>query len=495
MKVKNFKWRHFEGRHFVILFLAIVGFQVILTVIHNTSTRSLLLKTMEIYRKDFVERVADLTTTSLELLLEQAYSNMPNTEEEERRIIQKFNIILSQQLLQRNVKEMCLVLERNNRLYFLNDGRSLYRFFFKSDSTVQSEEEVILPALRMYYEIRDELKNNEVIISYLDEKNGVKAGVPLVPWGEFYGMVYMRVVPDLRNIEKLISSSYNETGAIFTAIILFGLLGMFFVSSYTFKERDIALSQLYEERANKLKAEIEHRKEQLFTKRIYHAHHKAEKIMGFINKDLNIINKNNIEEVKNRVLKYTKFISRVIYNMKTFEPPIHIIRGSMFHTDVNEVIKFLVKNVFLRTHKMSSRYDFKMELDKEFPILNINEFVIWEILEPLIQNKIDHNGGKNVVIRIKTTIYKEKNIGEIIIEDNGANFPSELVLKDEDGIQLIFKENVTTKKNVGHSGYGCYIAYENCKKCGWDIVAENKDRWARYRIIIPITGGGAYYGA
>ena len=34
---------------------------------------------------------------------------------------------------------------------------------------------------------------------------------------------------------------------------------------------------------------IAQKKEHLFTKRIYHTHHKAEKVMGFINEDLDIV--------------------------------------------------------------------------------------------------------------------------------------------------------------------------------------------------------------
>ena len=39
-------------------------------------------------------------------------------------------------------------------------------------------------------------------------------------------------------------------------------------------------------------------------------------------------------------------------------------------------------------------FDFEMLLDDKMPIVNINEFVVWEILEPLIQNSIDHGDKK-----------------------------------------------------------------------------------------------------
>ncbi|RKY47086.1 MAG: histidine kinase [Candidatus Neomarinimicrobiota bacterium] len=479
------KGYHFEIRHFIILFFAIVCFQILLTVIHNTSTRSLLMKTMDLYRRDFVERVADLTTTSLELLLEQAYYNPPVTYEEERKLIRRFNIVLSQRYLQRNIREICIVLEKNNKLYFVSDGDQLYKFYFSNNLNEQSFGIINRSAMRMYQDIKDILKNREIIISFVGKNNNVTVGVPFVPWGEFSGMVYLRVVPDMRNIQKLISTSYDEAGAAFTAIILFGLLGMFFVSSYAFRERDMALKQLYKEREEQIKAEVERRKEQLFTKKIYHAHHKAEKIMGFIDEDLRIMDGKNLDKVRTRIQKYAKFISRVIYNMKTFEPPVHVIRGEFFQTNVNEVIKFLVDNIFKRVHRISKRYKFELCLDNNFPVLDVNEYVLWEILEPLIQNKIDHNTGSGIIVRISTKVEKNGS-GKIIIEDNGAKFPESLLDFNDDGVQKIFEDEVTTKKSRGHSGYGCYISYENCKRCGWNIKAINNQEWVQFIIEVPL---------
>jgi len=57
---------------------------------------------------------------------------------------------------------------------------------------------------------------------------------------------------------------------------------------------------------------------------------------------------------------------------------------------------------------------------------------------------------------------------------------------NENGIKNIFLENVTSKQTgLQNSGYGCYIAYEISKRCGWEIDAENlSEGGCRFTITI-----------
>lgn len=160
--------------------------------------------------------------------------------------------------------------------------------------------------------------------------------------------------------------------------------------------------------------------------------------------------------------------------MKWYDPPIQTIRSQIFQTNLNEVIKFIVENIFSRITSKSNSYEIKLETDPKLPTVPINEFVVWEVIEPLIQNSIDHGGEKGIVINCKTKFDEDKKISYIIIEDNGIGIDSDLLKVNEDGIRNIFIENTTTKKSgLPNSGYGCYIAYEISKRCGWDIEAEN----------------------
>ena len=104
--------------------------------------------------------------------------------------------------------------------------------------------------------------------------------------GEYIGAVYMKNTPDFSFISNQVISNYDETSVIYLSLILLGLLAMYFISSYTVKERDDTQKMLFDEHETNLKKQINYEKELIFTKRIYHTHHKAEKIMGFIKEDL-----------------------------------------------------------------------------------------------------------------------------------------------------------------------------------------------------------------
>jgi len=328
---------------------------------------------------------------------------------------------------------------------------------------------------------------SEQIYSILEGGQTFHVFVPFVPKGEYAGAVYLKTTPAFGFVTSGIMSSYNETSLIFTALIFFGLLAMFYISSYTVRERNEAQKLLYDEREEKLKEHIHLQKEALFAKRIYHTHHKAEKVMGFIKEDLNMLSLSNIAEIKYRVNKYANFISRVIYDMKWFDPPIQAIRNPLFKTNLNELIRFIVDNIFLRVSAKSDQYQFILELDKNLPIIGVNEFVIWEIIEPLIQNSIEHAGDGNIIIQIQTKYITESSRLDIIIADNGRGILPDLLKKDERGIKKIFLENVSTKVENQRSGYGCYIAYEIAtQRCGWQMDVENLEaNGCRFKITIP----------
>ena len=403
---------HFEIKHIIILFALLAIFQIILSYINSTSTSNLLNKTMDIYRKDSAERVADLMTTSMELFLEHNLINAQKTELNKRETVRAFNIILNQQILQQNMDEICILISEDDRIYAIDEGAALYSFFFENklppEETIHDHTE----AVNLYSELKQVIIEREEIQSIFDESHTFHVFVPFVPGGELVGAVYMKIAPNFANIEESISSAYNETGAIFSALILLGLMAIFYVSSYTVRERDQALQQLFSQKHLQMKQQIETQKEALFTQRIYHAHHKAEKIMGFIKTDLKSLSHRDDNPMFEKISKYSNFVSRVIYDMKSYDPPVDVIRNPMFQTVINDVIQFLVENVFERVYKKSKSSIFTLDLDPDFPILHINEYVIWEILEPLIQNSIDHNRGRKIKINISTR-YKR-------IEDSGA---------------------------------------------------------------------------
>lgn len=471
---RHFQKYRFEIRHFIILFIILAIFQLLLSYIYKYSSRNLLEQTMDLYRKDSAIRLANLATTSLELLVEQSLINPPQSPGARNKIIQAFDIILNQQTLQQNVDAICLLFRSGNQVHIVDDGRSLYNFIFFQQPPPATSSQRFGSALLYYDRLAAEISQTEQIYCEWDGVHSFHILVPFVPKGELEGVVYMQVSPDVTNITREISSIYDETGIVFTALILFGLLAMFYLTSYTVKERDLAQEQLYKERERQIKTAIAHQKEALFTKRIYHAHHKAEKVMGFIKEEIRLLNEHNIPQFKYVATRYANFISRVIYDMKWYEPPVHATRNPIFQTDINKVIQFLVEYIFKRVYSENSAYDFVLDLDDRLPPVQINEYVVWEILEPLIQNAIDHNPGKNIVINLQTRYEPADQLITIRISDNGKGIAPELLEVNDEGIKKVFLENTSTRDNNHNAGYGCYIAYELSRhRCGWQLDVEN----------------------
>lgn len=487
LTLRKLKEHHFEWKHLLVLFIVLIFFQFIVSYIHKITLQKVLIQMQDWYKQDSAEKLANLTTTSLELLLETSSFRDIGNSEARKEMIQAFNIILSQQLLQQNVEQILILVTRDTLRMAIDNGEALYNYLFMNTMDAQPfSASQYKSTLHMYRDIEGDIRREERIFSIPEDPGTFHVFVPLVPNGEFAGAVYMKIVPDFSFISQQLISSYDETAVIFSALILFGLMAMFYISSYSIKERDEAQQLFFMEREEHLRDQINSQKESLFTKRIYHTHHKAEKVMGFIKEDLRQLNVFNIDEIKYRVTKYANFISRVIYDMKWYDPPFSTIRSPIFQTDLNEVIDFIIKNIFLRISRETHRIQFHTDLDQSIPVVPVNEFVAWEILEPLIQNSLDHSRFSEVNITLRTVYNREKGFSQVIIEDDGGGISEDFLERNEAGIKRLFLENTSTKMNANNAGYGCYIAHEIAKRCGWSLDAENiKDKGSRFILTIP----------
>jgi anti-sigma regulatory factor (Ser/Thr protein kinase) len=473
---ENIGQYRFEIRHLTVLFIILIVFQVIVSFVHKFSLQKILVNTQEWYQQDSAERMANLTSTSLELLLESRSKNEPVKQHEMTKIVQDLNIILSQQYLHQNVQEICLLVEIDSSIVAIDDGHVLYQYIFNEARDLPVSSWNHDEAIRMYSSMLEEFRAKEQIVTVVSDKQTFHTFVPFVPRGEFSGAMYMRNTPDFSVITKEMISTYDETSVTYTALIFFGLLAMFYISTYTLRERNKAQHLLFEEQKKHLAEQINIENELLFTKRIYHTHHKAEKIMGFIKEDMRMLTVDNIDQIKSRILKYANFIARVIYDMKWYDPPVQTIRSQIFRTDLNSVLAFLVEHVFQRISSSAEMVQFRLEFDKNLPIVNINEFVVWEVFEPIIQNCIDHASDSSVIITIRTEFNTETEECYVRIIDNGKGIEPWLLEQNEDGLKRIFLEHTSTKRvgNEQHSGYGCYIAYEITRqRLGWDLDVEN----------------------
>ncbi|GAB6282063.1 MAG: hypothetical protein STSR0008_08070 [Ignavibacterium sp.] len=487
-KLKHYK---FEFRHLSVLLIILLIFQFAIFFIQKNSLHKFLNQTQDWYQKDTAERIANLSTISLELILENIYANEKLSHIEERRIIQSFNIILSQQFLQQNVQEICLIIQKDNKYYVADNGKLLFDIItnssIKNDDIINSHKN----ALDFYLKNENKIKGLEQVFSVLESTNTFHIFVPLVPHGEYLGVLYMKNTPNFSFITNEIITGYNEASVIYSTLILLGLLAMYGISSNTLKERNEVQIKLFEEQKKFLKEQIVHEKESLFTKRIYHTYHKSEKVMGFIKEDLKSLTIKNIDEIKYRTNKYANFISRVIYDMKWYEPPANTIRNPIYKSNLNEIIKFIIQNIFLRITSINNSINFETNLDENIPIININEFVIWEILEPIMQNSIDHSDKEKIYIKVETKFDSENKQSLIIISDNGPGIKNELLETNENGVKKIFLEKNLEENNISkHRGYGCYIVFELVKRCGWKINVSNlPDYGCQFIIYIKHNNG------
>lgn len=481
----------FQLKHLTVLFLVIIVFQLVVSLLHKTSLNRFLTGTQTWYQQDSAERLANLTATSLELLLESQERGQPADDREVNRLVQGLNIILSQQILNQNVRRLAILVEENGNVHAIDEGHALYAHLFDRRRGVPHADSMYGHAIEMYDRIGKQIADKEEIHSLVEGRQTFHVFVPFVLRGELVGVLYMENTTDFSSITRTISSSYDETAITFTSLILLGLLAMFYISSYTVKARNTAHQLLFEKEKERLAEQINHQKEMLFTKRIYHTHHKAEKVMGFIKEDLRTLSKDNMDEIRMRVGKYSNFIARVIYDMKWYDPPVQTIRGTLFSTNLNEVIRFLVKNVFQRVSAESDQMRFVLDLDESIPEVPVNEFVVWEAIEPIIQNCLDHGKSRPLIVTIRTR--NDGRATRVEISDNGLGIQPDLLLAGENGMKAIFHEHVSTKTlSNQHSGYGCYIAYEIAtERCGWTCDVENPPGGgSRFVFIIPHGGNG-----
>ncbi len=485
--IDKLKEYHFQLKHLTVIFVTVFAFQLIVSLINKSSMRSIVGSAQEWYEKDSAEKTANLTTTTFELLLESVNPGGKKIgPEDESKIVRSFDILFTQQLLQRNTEKMCILLKRKNKVYAVDDGKTLFDLMFLDSVHVKTKAAEYGEAIQLFDGVSSYMASDEQIRSIITHTRTFNTFVPLILRGEYVGAVYIKDTPNLSFMTSEIVSNSDQTSLIYLSLISLGLLSMYFISTYTVRERDEAQKLFLAEHERNIKKQIINEKELAFTKRIYHTHHKAEKIVSFIRGDLAVLSPSNIDSVKYRVSKYANFISRIIYDMKWYDPPIQTIRSPIFCTDVNEVIRFIVNHIFLRSSRKSGTFEIHFDEGKDMPPVSINEFVIWEIIEPLVQNSIEHGHRPDLLVSIATKFYPETGVSTISIRDNGAGVLPALLEPDETGIKKIFQENVSTKEaSFQNVGYGCYIAYEMAKRCGWSLDAENlREGGCEFKITI-----------
>jgi hypothetical protein len=475
LRLKLTRYR-FEISHIIALFTILISFQIILALFQKSLLSDFLKETQSWFQKYYAERLAIVTSTNIELLFENQQRLRTRDDDGDQSIIYSLNVIYKQQLIQRSVEDISLILVKNHQLYVIDNGQKLFDYFRDNVQPYQvGTDTKHNSGIQYFLKKKEYIKENEKILSFLTNEKTFDVLVPFVPDGEYIGVLYMRITPEFEFLTSEVQANFDKASIIFSALIFVGLIIIFIVSSRAVNERNEAQERLFVEHEQNLEKQIQLEKESLFTKRIYHTHHKAEKIMGFIKNDVRTMKNENLDDLKKRVIAYSNFISRIIYDMKWYDQDINTIINPIFKTNINTVIKFIVDNVFLRISSANEMFKFELILDPAVPVVHVNEFIIWEIFEPLIQNSIDHGGKDKISILLTTKYDASTNRSYVYIQDDGQGIKSELMETDEKGVKKVFLEKEETHRHNGsHSGYGCYIAYQMAVgKCGWSLDVNN----------------------
>ncbi|MEL6823467.1 MAG: hypothetical protein AAFP70_17040, partial [Calditrichota bacterium] len=162
---------NFQFRHLIIIFFLLISFLLCVSYLQKASLQNLLFKTQEWYQQDSAERLANLTATSLELLFETASQNITDSDLEAERIIQAFNIIMSQQVLQQNVDQVAIFIQEKNRIVVIDDGKSLFNYFFSPDEATNLPDGAYDRAMSLFNEIGEGFRKSEEIRSIREGKS------------------------------------------------------------------------------------------------------------------------------------------------------------------------------------------------------------------------------------------------------------------------------------------------------------------------------------
>jgi hypothetical protein len=465
----------FEINHILVFFIVVILFQVVLIFFQGSLVTNFLNDAQRWFQKYHAERIAMVTSASMENMFENQQRILAEGKIDEGQTIYSVNVFFKQLVLQRNMEEICLILLKDGNLYLVGNGQEMNAFFKGTlppyrDLAAHPDAGVVF-----FNKVSEQLLRNERIVSEVVNQKRFNVLVPFVPYGECVGALYIRISPDFTLLTEEVQSNFDRVSFAFSALVVLGLIVMYVVSSNAVHERNEARERLFEEHQANLEKQIRLEKESLFTKRIYHTHHKAEKIMGFIKSDVRMMTPANIEEIKHRVIAYSNFISRIIYDMKWYDQDINTIVNPVFRSNINDIITFIVQHIFLRISSRNDMFSFTCDLDPALPEVPVNEFFIWEILEPLIQNSIDHGSLNAIGITLRTRHEAATGKSTVQILDNGVGISEEFLRRNGRGIQRIFEEKKSSAMGGGvHSGYGCHIAHQLAVgRCGWDLEAEN----------------------
>ncbi len=123
--LNKFSKYRFEIKHITIFFTVLILLQIVMVFVQKSSLNDFLKETQDWYKQYSAERLALITSTSMELLFENLFLNKSMSQMEDTKIINSFNVIFKQQLIQKAVNDICLILIRDKKIYVIDSGQKI----------------------------------------------------------------------------------------------------------------------------------------------------------------------------------------------------------------------------------------------------------------------------------------------------------------------------------------------------------------------------------
>lgn len=171
-------------------------------------------------------------------------------------------------------------------------------------------------------------------------------------------------------------------------------------------------------------------------------------------------------------------ISKIVNSLRLYSDSDEAV---MHVCNINEIIQ----NAITIFHsKIPSFIDLELEL-KEIPLFKCREHQISQVIINIIDNAIhaisEKSEYKDEKIKILTEIEKNNGIDYILI--NISNTGPQL---SKSVLEHIFEPFYTTKAPNKGTGLGLYISYDIIKEHLGFLIAENKENFVIFKILIPI---------
>jgi hypothetical protein len=135
--------------------------------------------------------MANLTSTSLELLVETQMNQKEVTPEQKSKVINSLDIIFSQHIMEKNAEEICLFIYNEGDFISIDDGEELYNMLYENKS-IQVKKNMYKYADSLFKKIKLNLIETERIKIITEDEKIFHVFVPFVPDGEFIGALYLK---------------------------------------------------------------------------------------------------------------------------------------------------------------------------------------------------------------------------------------------------------------------------------------------------------------